>query len=269
MALPLRGFQAAVTGASSGIGRALCVELARNGADLLVTARRAEALRALAVELNAEYGVTVNVLPGDITDEKTRTELVETVRLQCGRLDLLVHNAGVGATATLEATSEEAARRIWELNFFAPFLLTQKALSLLREAAKLPEKRACRPTVVFLSSIVGLRGTPHYGAYGAAKSAVANLADALRAEWAPDGIRVLTVSPGTTRTEFFDSLLENSSKPRFPKHRSVAPEVVARKIVRAILAGKPRLVPHFESRILLVLDRFFPRFVDYIMAKYR
>lgn len=265
----MKQVRALVTGASSGIGRALCVELAKNGANLVVTARRDEALHDLAVELNAEYDSTVVVVAGDITSEKTRGELLQTAGEELGGLDLLINNAGVGAMALVEETPEDMARRIFDLNFFVPFLLTRDALTLLRRSAA--ENRSDRPqsAVVFLSSVVGLRGTAHYGVYGGAKSALANFADALRAEIARDKIGVLTVFPGTTKTEFFDHLLQDSSRPRFPKHEIVTPEQVAEKIVRAIRKGKPRIVPHQGSMALYYLNRISPRFIDWAMAKYR
>ena len=258
-----------VTGASSGIGRALCAALAKRGANLVITARRAEALDELAVELNAKYGATVIVASGDITSEKTRFELLETVDKEFGALDLLVNNAGAGAMALAEETQEEILRQIFDLNFFAPFLLARDALPLLRRSAASTCSDRPKTTVVFLSSVVGLRGTPHYGAYGAAKSALANFADAFRAEIARDKIGVLTVFPGTTNTEFFDKLLKDSSRPTFPKHEVVTPEFVAERIVRAVLKEKHRIVPHKGSAALYYLNRFCPNFIDRVMAKYR
>lgn len=256
-----------VTGASSGIGRAIAVELARAGVDLVVTARREDSLRELADELTNDTGVKVVVVPGDITDDQTRRAVIDAAKNELGGLDLLVNNAGAGATELIEATSEETARKLFDLNFFAPFLLSQMALPLLRESAK--DQKKIRPTLVFLGSIVGLRGTPHYGLYGAAKGAVITFADALRTELASDRIGVLTVSPGTTSSEFFDSLLENRSMPHFPKHSAVLPETVARKTVAAIQKGRHRILPHLPSKILEILHRISPRFVDRVMIDYR
>lgn len=269
----LRGARAVVTGASSGIGRALCVELARNGANLVVTARRAEALETLAGELREKYGVRVEAVPGDITAESTRREVLDAAKEKLGGLDFLINNAGRGAMELVEMTPDETARAILELNYFAPFFLMREAIPELKKAAadsaRIQARGGVRPGVVNLGSIVGLRGTPHYGAYGSAKAALINLSDALRAELSPDGIGVLTVSPGTTASEFFDVLLEDRSRPNFPKHRSVPPETVARKIVAALIKGKHRLLPHAESKILHFLDRLCPRLVDRLMAWYR
>lgn len=255
-----------VTGASSGIGRALCVELARLGTNLVVTARREDRLHDLALELNAEYGVSVVTVAGDLTAEKTRQAVLDAARIDLGGLNFLINNAGAGATERIEATSEDTARRLFELNFFAPLLLTRSALPLLKETAA---SSGLISTVVNFGSIVGLRGTPHYGVYGAAKAALINLSDALRAESAGEGVNVLTVSPGTTSSEFFDNLWENRSMPNFPSHRAATPERVAQAVVRAMIRGRHRVLPHGPSKILDLLQRISPWLTDQIMARYR
>lgn len=263
-----------ITGASSGIGRALAVELARHGATLILTARRTAALRELADRLARDHGTMAIVVSGDITDAQTRQALVATMTEQCNGIDLLVNNAGAGATMRVEITPEETARRLMELNFFAPLFLTQQMLPLLKSSAA--QKRETKngspapPTMIInIGSIVGLRGTPHFGVYGAAKAALTNLSDALRAELAADPIDVLTVSPGTTSSEFFESLLENRSQPNFPRHTVVTPQDVAKQTVRAIIKGGHRILPHGQSRILHRLNCISPRFVDWLMARYR
>ena len=267
----LKDARTLLTGASSGIGRALAVELAKAGARLVVTARRAERLNALAEEIRRDCGTEIHVVPGDITTPQTREELIQKVLDEFHGLEVLVNNAGAGATELVEAVPEQTARNLFELNYFAPLLLTQKAVPLLRKAAWTPERwdRKIRPIVVNIGSIVGLRGTPHYGVYGSAKAALICLADALRAENASDGIDFLTVSPGTTSSEFFDVLLENQSMPKFPKHGKATPEHVARKIVQAMKKGKHRIIPHGGSRILDRLHRFVPGTTDGIMASFK
>lgn len=269
----LHAARALVTGASSGIGRAVAEALARRGVSLVITARRSDALEELAADLRKRDGGRVAVVPGDVTAPETRRALIEMAVRELGGLDFLVNNAGRGATELIEMTEEATARSIMELNFFAPLFLTQEALPELKKAAADRSRVAARggvaPTVVSLGSIVGLRGTPHFGVYGAAKAAVINLSDALRAELSPDGIGVLTVSPGTTSSEFFDVLWENRSEPNFPKHRAVTPEYVAEKIVAAILAGKHRILPHPESKILALIERLCPEWADALMKRFR
>lgn len=267
----LQGARILLTGASSGIGRALAVELAEAGGRLIVTARRGEALQALSDELKRNRGAEALIVVGDITSPATREALCRRVKDDFGGLDILINNAGVGATERIEVTSEETARHLFEINYFAPLLLTQALLPFLKESARSPEgrKKGIRPMVVNIGSIVGLRGTPHYGVYGSAKAALINLSDAFRAELAGDGVDFLTVSPGTTASEFFDVLLENKTMPNFPRHKGVSTEYVARKIVAAMKKGKHRILPHGPSRILDRLHRFCPDWTDRVMASFR
>ncbi|MDO5566027.1 MAG: SDR family NAD(P)-dependent oxidoreductase [Planctomycetia bacterium] len=267
----LKGARCIITGASSGVGEALARTLASEGARLVLNARRTEKLEQLASELEGQYGKRPIIVAGDITSEAVRERLVQTALDEYGGIDILINNAGVGALGLVGETSVETIRRLAEVNWFAVVDLIGRALPALRRSAcdAICIDAGIRPMIVNLGSVVGFRGTPHYGIYGAMKAAVGNMSEALRAELAQEKIDVLLVCPGTTSTGFVDSLLECKSQPNFPKHRCVTPDYVARQIVKAMKKGRHRLVPHFESRILNYLNRFSPRLVDWIMARYR
>jgi short-subunit dehydrogenase len=250
-----------LTGASSGIGSALAPLLAKEGAELVLLARRKERLEEVAGQIQQQYGNRkVVIVDGDITDSEVRRRAIQSATEHLGGLDILINNAGVGATARFEDTTQDTLRRMFEVNFFALFDLTQLALPLLKQGAS--------PMVVNLSSIVGLRGVPHYGVYGAAKFAVSGLSESMRAEFAKHGIDVLLVCPGTTQTEFFDVLHQSTSAPALPSHRPVTSEYVAVRIVRAMKQGKRKIIPYIPAAFLDMLNRYYPRFVDWIMAKY-
>jgi short-subunit dehydrogenase len=255
-----------LTGASSGIGAALALELAKEGADLVLLARRENRLQDIITKIRQQFsdyqtGVRkITYVAGDITDSAIQQQAIQTVTEQLGGIDILINNAGVGATALIESTTEETIRRIFEVNFFSLLKLTQLALPHLKKGVK--------PMVVNLSSIVGLRGVPHYGIYGAAKFAVSGLSETMRAEFAKNEIDVLLVCPGTTQTEFFDVLYQSSSAPDMPVHHAVTPEYVAVRIVRAMKRGKHKIIPYFQAVILDYLNRFAPRLTDWIMTKY-
>ncbi len=267
-----------LTGASSGIGAALALELAKEGVDLVVTARRKDRLAHLVETIQTEFsdyspvnGVRKMIaVSGDVTDSETRMKLVETAKSELGGLDILINNAGAGATSLIEATTEKTLRDMMELNYFSLVHLSQLALPLLKESASSDARRLMRnrPLVVNLSSIVGLRGVPHYGAYGAAKFAVTGISETMRAEFHQHGIDVLLVCPGTTATEFFDVLHQSSSAPTMPVHQAVTPQYVAVRIIRAMKRGKHKIIPYFQAGILDTLNRFFPRLTDWLMTRY-
>jgi len=250
-----------LTGASAGIGAVLASLLAKEGAHLVLLARRQERLQKIAEQIKQQYGNRkVIIVDGDVTDSDVQHRAVQSAVEYLGGLDILVNNAGVGATALVENTTQETLRRIFEVNFFSLFELTQLALSYLKQGTE--------PMVVNLSSIVGLRGVPHYGVYGAAKFAVAGLSESMRAEFSRHGIDVLLVCPGTTQTEFFDVLHQNTSAPSLPGHRPVTSEYVAVRIVRAMKRGNHKIIPYLPAAFLDKLNRLCPRFVDWVMARY-
>ena len=196
-----------VTGASSGIGRAVALELAREGAKLLVTARREDRLRQLAEEAAAVNG-RIEILAGDITDEQTRRRTFDAVQSHFGGLDILINNAGIGALGRFEDNDPERLRAVFEINFFALAEMTRSALPLLRNGTN--------PMLVNVGSILGRRGVPCMSEYSASKFAVQGLSEAIRAEFIRHGIDVLVVNPGTTETEFFDGKYEHGSSPPGP-----------------------------------------------------
>lgn len=255
----IRGSRGIVTGASSGIGRALALELARHGANLVVTARREDRLRELAQAIEA-LGQRAVPVAGNITDPSVRQAIIDAARSALGGLDFLVNNAGVGAMGRFEHATPDRLRQIMEVNFFALAEMIRLALPLLRHGR--------RPIIVNVSSILGHRGVPHSSEYCASKFAVQGFSEALRAELAMYPIDVLVVSPGTTETEFFDRVLENTSQAQWPRHGAVSADYVARAVVQAMRRGRREVIPFFWGRVLCLLNRLAPGWMDRVMARY-
>ncbi|MEN6451080.1 MAG: SDR family oxidoreductase [Thermoguttaceae bacterium] len=255
----LKDRRAIVTGASSGIGRALAVELARQGASIVATARREDRLAELAQEIG-RIGTPIETVSGDITDPAVRQRAIDVAQARLGGLDILVNNAGVGAMSSFEQGDPETLRRVMETNFFALVEMTRLALPLL--------KQGVRPILVNLSSILGHRGVPYNSTYCASKFAVHGFSESIRTEFSRLGIDVLVVSPGTTETEFFDRVIEHKAKPHWPEHKAVTPAVVAREIARAMRRGQHEVIPYRWGRVLCWLNRLSPRLVDRLMERY-
>jgi short-subunit dehydrogenase len=257
----LRNRRAIVTGASSGIGRALALELARQGVAVVITARREERLRQLAAEIAAaQPRAAVEIVPGDITDPATRQRTLDAAQAKLGGLDILVNNAGVGAMGPFVDAAAERVRRVMETNFFSLVEMTRLALPALSQGV--------RPIVVNVSSILGHRGVPYSSEYSASKFAVQGFSESIRAEFTKLGIDVLVVSPGTTETEFFDRVIDSTAEPKWPKHKPVSAAEVARQVVVAIRRGRHEIIPYRWGRVLCWLNRLSPRLVDGLMARY-
>lgn len=255
----IQGSRAIVTGASSGIGREIARELARNDAELVITARRKDRLRQLADQIQADGG-KVQLVAGDITDPAIRRQTIDTVQSCFGGLDVLVNNAGVGAMGLFEHADPPRARQIMEVNFFALVEMTRIALPLL--------KRGTNPILVNVGSVLGHRGVPHSSEYCASKFAVRGFSESIRAEFACHGIDVLMVSPGTTETEFFDHVIQRTGEPSLPEHAPVTAAKVARETVRAIRRGRHEIIPYGWGKLLCWLNRLSPGLVDRLMARY-
>ena len=254
----IRGSRGILTGASSGIGRALAAELVREGARLVVVARRSEHLERLAAEL-AEAPGQLEIVTGDVTLPDTRTAVVERAQRDFGGLDLLINNAGIGAMGPFVEATPERLRQVMEVNFFAAAEMTRLAVPLL--------KAGNRPMVVNVSSVLGHRGVPGCAEYCASKFAVQGLSESLRAEFAPLGIDLLVVSPARTQTEVFDVAIDAKGRP-WPRLRGWPPERVARAITRAMRKGKHEIVTSAGGKMLVWGSRMFPGLVDRVLGRY-
>jgi short-subunit dehydrogenase len=255
----LAGSRVLITGASSGIGRALAIELAQAGAVLVLNARREDKLRIVADEVIAAGGQAA-LSVGDVRSQETRRAMLAVAERQFGGLDILVNNAGVSAWGTFDEADEDRLRRIMEVNFFALAEMTREAVPLLRQGRQ--------PLVVNIGSILGHRGIPLQAEYCASKFAVRGLSEAIRPELAWLGIELLLVSPGTTETEFFEHLIEKTAEMPWKASRGVASSYVAAQIVRAMRSGRHEIIPSRRGKLLVWLNRLAPRLVDAWMARY-
>lgn len=267
----IEGSRTLLTGASSGIGRALAIELARQGGRCLLIARREERLQAIVQEAERLHlPGRLEILPGDVTDADLQHRAIESMVEQFGGVDILINNAGIGAMGRFEDSQPDRLRRLTEVNLFALAEMTRLAIPEMKRATVDPArpKTSGRPVIVNVGSILGLVGSPHNSEYAATKFAVTGFSESLRAELSPDAIDVFLVNPGTTETEFFDQLIEKTSEPNFPSHKAVSSEYVARRIVRGIERGARRMIPYGPARIIDLLHRLSPRLADAIMARY-
>lgn len=197
----MTGKVALITGSTKGIGRSIAEEMARCGAKVVISSRKAEACEAVAGELKAA-GFEAIAVPCHVGHKEELQRLVDTTLETWGRIDVLVCNAATNPVygPTSEMT-DEAWAKIMDTNVKGTFWLTNMVLPQMAERGE--------GTVVLLSSIAGLRGNTVIGTYGVSKAAEAALARNLAVEWGPKGIRVNAIAPGLIRTDFAKALLED------------------------------------------------------------
>lgn len=240
-----------VTGASSGIGEAAALELARRGASVAVAARSVEKLEALAARVSAAGG-RVLVVEADVADRASVEAMVGRVLEEFGQLDVLVNNAGLGLSGRVSELRAEDLRYVFEVNTIGPLNCVQAALPHMVRGGK----------IVNVSSVVGKRAIPKVGGYCSSKFALNALSDSLRVEVADRGISVTSVYPGTTQTSFRDNSRRTKDEKRGWRPKGVAPERAAQKIADAAQKGPRDVYVTLSDRLFVAGVTLFPGLTD-------
>ena len=223
----LKGKNAIITGARRGIGRATVEVFARNGANVWACARaKDEAFEADMSRLAEKYGVEIMPVYFDVTNEAEVKQAIQTIRNTKMSIDVLVNVAGiVGDVASFQMSSMDSIREVMETNFFAVTLLTQYVTRLMT--------RQNKGSIIYVSSIAGLDGTPSQYAYAASKAALVGAMKNLAREVAVNHIRVNAVAPGMIETEMgaqIEASLKAKMLEKVIMNRMGAPEEIANVI---------------------------------------
>jgi short-subunit dehydrogenase len=237
---------ALVTGASSGLGKAIAKRLSDDGYAVILVARRAELLDEIAKDLPGALSCAVDLLA-----ENGPAKLAAAVDAAGGKLSVLVNNAGIGGRGTFDKIGHAGYRRVFDLNFDAQLRVTEALLPALRAAAP--------SSILIVSSVSGKIARPNAGAYSASKFALNGWADALRAEEAAYGVHVGTILPGFIATEGFPQaeLLAKKTTARLVGR----PEHVADAAAYLIRTRRPERHAPAPWRIATVAVSLVPRLV--------
>jgi NADP-dependent 3-hydroxy acid dehydrogenase YdfG len=235
----LAGTVAWVTGASAGIGEALVHELCRRGAAVAATARRAEALEAIA----AAAPGTVLPVPADVTDLAATRAAAERVQDELGPIDLAVLNAGLWEQVDVRAFDSAVVRRHLDTNVMGMVHGVE---------AVLPDMRRRRAgTIAGMASVAGYRGFPQSEAYGASKAAQINLLESLRIDLRSSGVGVVTICPGFVRTRL-------TGRNSFPMPFMLEPDDAARQICDGLERGRAEIVFPVPMMLAMKAVRLVP-----------
>lgn len=253
----LNGKVAIITGASSGIGAALALGISREGGSVILAARRKENLERLATQITGE-GHTALPLPTDVTRRAEAEKLVRTAIERFGRLDILVNNAGRGQFASVEETTDEMIRSMFELNVFSLWYTTRPAFAQMKKQGS--------GHIINVASMAGKLGYPYNSAYVAAKHACVGFTHALRMELLETGIQATVVCPAGVLTDWASVTEGGSMLPFFsasgpeikrlaaergislpPIGKAMQADEVASQIVQCIYAPVPELFTHKGS----------------------
>lgn len=253
-----------ITGASSGIGRAMAIEFSKENAKLILTSRNEDKLREVAEKCKS---ATCFILPADLSDTQQLKELVNEALNFTGQIDLLINNAGRSQRSLAKETDIQIDRQLFELNFFSAVELTKLVLpSMIKRQTG---------HIAVVSSISGKFGFPLRTAYAATKHALQGFFESLRAELAEDNIQVSIISPGRIQTDISLHALtkDGSSHGQMDPGQAngISAEKCAQKIVKGIKKNKKEMLIGGKEILLVYIYRFLPflyhRIVNKISAK--
>ncbi|MGC8865448.1 MAG: SDR family oxidoreductase [Bacteroidales bacterium] len=245
-----------ITGASSGIGKALAEQYARRGWHLALGARRVDLLEAMKPALEA-HGSRVLCLATDVSKEDDCKRLIEAAAATFGKIDILINNAGISMRALFRDVELDVLRRLMDVNFWGTVYCTRYALPYLLKS---------KGSVVGVISIAGYVGLPGRTGYSASKFAVRGFLETLRTENLKTGLHVLIAAPGFTATDIRFTALTADGSPQGASPRKeekmMSAEEVAQRIIRAVDRRKNSLIlTFFEGKFTVFLHKFFPGLV--------
>jgi len=247
-----------ITGATSGIGRALAFEFGKQGSTLVINGRREDELKKVEKEL-LEMGVQILAVPGDVSIEEDTKQLIHKTVERFGKIDVLINNAGISMRALFEDLQLDVFKKVMDINFFGTVYCTRHAIRYILQS---------KGSVVGISSINGKRATPARTAYSASKFAMEGFLEALRMEVMKRGVHVLTVCPGFTTSNIRNAALtaNGQSQGESPRdeNKMMSAEQTAEHIYRAVVKRKRDLVLTPQGKLAIWLTKLFPVLMDKI-----
>ncbi|HLP21021.1 MAG TPA: SDR family oxidoreductase [Chitinophagales bacterium] len=256
-----------ITGASSGIGEALAYALAKEGAKLILSARREDELKRVAAGIEPHIDHRTSdplILPLDLNDSSNFEEKKNEALKKFGRIDVLINNGGVSQRSLAKDTTIETDRKLFEVNFFGTLALTKVLLPYFIE-----QKNGLFVTI---TSAVGKFGSPWRSGYAASKHALHGYFDSLRAEAYDDNVKVLLVCPGFVVTNVsYNALTGNGEKLNSMDNatsKGLTKEECARQIIAAMKSEKEEvIVSNFKEKFGVYVKRFFPSLFSTMIRK--
>jgi short-subunit dehydrogenase len=248
-----------ITGATSGIGRALAFEFGLRGSRILITGRNTEALSAVAHELQAK-GVITRAVCADVANPDDNKRMAEEAVSVFGGIDVLINNAGISMRAIFEEVDPAVIKTVMDINFYGAVYATKYCL---------PEIMRSKGSIVGISSIAGFRGLPGRTGYSASKFALNGFLESLRTELLGSGVHVLTACPGFTASNIRKRSLmqDGSSQGESPRaeEKMMTAEECAVHIYKATVKRKRTLILTFQGKLVVFLNKWLPSITDRIV----
>lgn len=250
----------AITGGSDGIGRALVEKLLALGAKVATCARNQEKLYDLQLKYT-QY--PLHCLVADVSKYADCDHFIRSTLKQFGKIDVLINNAGISMKALLKDADVEVFRKTMDVNYFGTVYCTKLALESLI---------ASKGTIVGVSSIAGFRGLPGRSGYSASKFALNGWLEAIRTELLDDGVNVMWVCPGFTKSNIRFAALNAegmaNGESSMKEEEMMKPEECADHILTAIVKRRRTLILTFTGKRAVFMNKFFPAITDKLTRKF-
>ncbi len=250
----------AITGGSEGIGRALIEKLLPMGAKVATCARNQDKLYDLQVRHSDQ---PLHCIVADVSNFNDCSLFINSTIKQFGGIDILINNAGISMRSLLKDAGMDVFRKLMDVNYFGALYCTKLALTSIIER---------KGTIVGISSIAGYRGLPGRSGYSASKFALNGWLEALRTELLEDGVNVMWVCPGFTRSNIRNAALNNKGEAQgespLDESSLMSAEECAGHIIQAIEANKRTLVLTFKGKQTVFMNKFFPSWTDKLTKKF-
>lgn len=247
-----------ITGASSGIGKALAKVYASRGFDLALASRS-----GIMDDSLKSYPVRILNLIADVSREEDCRNLVDQTVERFGRIDILINNAGISMRALFEEADLDVIRRVMDVNFWGTVYCTKFALPWLLQSGG---------SLAGVSSVAGYKGLPGRAGYSASKFAMQGLLEVIRIENRKKGLHVLIACPGFTASNIRKVALSRDGSPQgetpLDENKLMSAGEVAERIARAVEERKERLVLTMQGKMTVMLNKFFPRWMDGMVYKH-
>ncbi len=245
-----------ITGASSGIGKALAFAFGRQGSKIVITGRDGSKLENTKTELTLE-GIDTLSIVADVSIELDNKKVVDKTIVHFGKIDVLINNAGITMRALFNDVETDVIKKVMDINFYGMVYATKYAL---------PEIIKTQGSVIGISSIAGYRGLPGRTGYSASKFALQGFLESLRTELLKQNVHVLVACPGFTTSNIRNTALSadgqiQGESPR-DEAKMMTSETVADYIYKATVNRKRDLVLTAQGKLTVLLNRFFPAFMD-------
>ena len=245
-----------ITGASSGIGKALAFAFGQEGANIVITGRKKEPLFEVSDELTKQ-GIDNLPIVSDVSIEADNIDVVNKTIEKYGKIDILINNAGISMRSMFEDCDIDVIKKVMDINFYGTVYATKYALPYIKET---------KGSIVGVSSIAGYRGLPVRTGYSASKFAMNGFLEALRTELLHTGVHVLTACPGFTASNIRVASLGSDGNSKGDSMRDegnmMSSEEVAQHILKAVKNRDRDMVLTLQGKAIIFINKWLPKLAD-------